>query len=529
MGIREILGVVDWEPVSAFLRTNYSMNDIEAKRRSDALERQEFYEGRGRPFMEKMIDRMFKSAKNRDRRKRVLDEANWNHVIARVVGDKATVYNEPAKRKATDPKYRAFLEAMNLDEIMRELNRLLVLHEDVWVQYRVRETYRRRFDSAGNPLTVKSQDNVESSVFERECIVDLVPPSLFWAIAAPGDPTQHIATLIDQAPPGNCKETDPHYRLWTDDETVLFDKGMRFLSVEAWPLGRMPGFIASMRPPNAKQRLLALSPASDLVAATKFAWFQAACLLKESASANKQTYVLGDTSSATMGQSGDTEDEAFLPEGVQVQALDRGMDTSIFRDNSDHAAERTATNHGVPPSLYNGADAVSGAQVSLRMIPLRMLRQMQVLVMRRVERNLGSIQSMVNRVDNPELAFSMDGWGIDFGEVQQPLTAMESLLVFDQERRLLLTDTIEEVRRRDPDIPSDEAAFELIRLRVQNEIKRVELTQKLQKLNGGTSSAPGDPTPAQNGQAGQAASQAEPSGPPQVEGYVPPRNPEVNW
>src|SRR5690606_5977585 len=107
------------------------------KRRADACERQEFYEGRGRRSMEQLIDRLFESPTNRLRRKRVLDEANWNQVIARVVQDKATVYSQPATRTASDRNYRAFLEVMNLDEIMRELNRLLVLHEDVWVQYRV--------------------------------------------------------------------------------------------------------------------------------------------------------------------------------------------------------------------------------------------------------------------------------------------------------------------------------------------------------------------------------------------------------
>ena len=140
-----------------------------------------------------------------------------------------------------------------------------------------------------------------------------------------------------------------------------------------------------------------------------------------------------------------------------------------------------------------------------RRTPLRELRSQQIPVMRRYERRLAEVQSMVNAIDLPAFAFGIDGWGIDFGEVQQPLTEQERDAVFEKRRQLLLTSTVEEERRRNPDLKDDGEAMERIRQRVTDEVMRVVLTQRLQQLNGGTSAVPGDPTPADNGAAGLAS------------------------
>jgi hypothetical protein len=229
MGLREILGVSTWDGVRDHLRTNYVLDDVETKRRTDAAERVEFYESRGEPYMEQMVERLFTDTENRRLRKDALRESKFNNVVARVVHEKATVYDEPAKRSAKDPRYAQFLKLIDMDAVMRELNRMLVLHEDVWVQYRVRMTERRLLDDNGTPR----KDENDIPIHELEPVVDLVPPSLFWAISAPRDPTLHVATLIDQRPRNsNAPKTDPHYRLWTDDETVLFDAELRPISVE---------------------------------------------------------------------------------------------------------------------------------------------------------------------------------------------------------------------------------------------------------------------------------------------------------
>lgn len=481
-----MIGVGSWDSARDWLKRNFVDNETERKRKADALERDEFFENRGDMYMERLVERAYADDDNRRLRKALIPVTKWNNVIFRIVDEKATVYSEPARRRiaADDERYQAFLELISLDEIMGELNRLLVLHEDVWVQYRVR-------DAGGG---------------RRAPAVDVTSPALFWAIHKPTDPTLHIATLLDQKPSYlDPKETDHHFRLWTPYETIALDGKLCIIDREFWPLGRMPGFVASTRPAAGKQRLLALSPFADVVAAHKGVWMQDILLFKESKSANKQTYVSGDTSQAAMGQQGDTESEVFLPDGVNVQAIDRGMELGQFRDNGDYIMERAGANHGLPPSVMHHRDSSSGAEVHLRRLPLRELRKKQIPVMRRTERELAEVQSLVNAIDFDEYAFDMEGWGVDFGEVQQPLTEQERDAVFEKRRKLRLRSTLEEELARNPDLRNDKAeAMERVKERIDDETKLLAKEHELQRMNGGLGSELGDNTPEQNGAEGRA-------------------------
>ena len=502
MGLREILGAegapVSWDTARDYLRTAYVDNDVEIKRRADALKRDEYYEGRGEPYMKKMLARLFSMEYVRKLREDVLSESKWDNVIARVVNEIATVYSEPAVRSigAADVGKR-FLELVHQDEAMRALDQKLELHEDVWVQYRVRQL----------------PDGT------REPVIDVVSPALFWAVSYPQDKTSLAAVLLEQAPPGNATSDAPHYRLWTDDETLVLDKELRLVSREAWPLGRMPGFICTLRPPSTKGRILALSPCADLVAAHEAVWFQNTTLFKESKSATKQTAYTGDMSGTPMGQPSDTEADLHLGEGVTATTLDRGMDQSQFRDNADHIRGRAGANHGLPPSVMDHHDASSGAEIHLRRIPLRELRKKRIPVLRAAERTLAVIQAGVNAVDLPEFPIPLENFGIDYGEIQEPLSAMDALQVYETERRLVLSDPIAQERERNPDLRSDAEAWKAITKRVLNQMALLEMTQEMSRMNGSSSSTPGDKTPEQNGADGQAAANGKgpPPTPPQPE------------
>jgi hypothetical protein len=327
--------------------------------------------------------------------------------------------------------------------------------------------------------------------------VDVTPPHLFSAVAHPSDPTMLVAIVIHQTPSSNGAPIHaPHYRVWSADETYQLDGAARMISstLEANPIGRLPGVLASTVPAMAKGRLLADDPGSDLVAAHLSVVFQNVLLLKESKSANRQNYLTGDTSAAVTGQAADTETDAQLPEGVSVQTVDRGMDLAQFRDNADHMLERAAANHGLPPSVLHHRDASSGAEIELRRIPIREIRKQQIMVMRRVERELAEVQSAINAIDRPDLAFSTEGWSIDFGEVQQPLTERERDEAFEKRRQLGLTDTVEEIMRRDPDLRTRAAAEEVLGDHIIAEESRVRTMQNLQRMNG-SASTPAIPEP----------------------------------
>lgn len=473
MGLRKILGDVnglppsDWTAVSRFIRDHYVKNNEEIARVASAKKRDDYFEGGGDINIVRLIEKAFSDQLTRKLRTDLVAWAKWNNVIRRVSHETATVYSEPAKRYIAngDESYQNFIEAVNLDAVMRELDQKLVYHEDVWIQYRVRQE-------------------------TREPVIDVVPPSKFWAICHPKDLTRLVAIVLDQCPQGGATESAAHYRVWSDDETYQLDAncGVIQTSYQPWPLGQLPGVLATIRPPSTKGKLLAGHPASDLVAAHETVWFQNVLLLKESKSANKQTYASGDTSAAAMGQSSDTERETFLPEGVSMTAIDRGMDLAQFRENADHILERAAANHGLPPSVLHQRDSSSGEEIHLRRIPIRENRRRRIPFLRRVERQLAKIQSAINANDLPEYAFNVDGWMVDFGEVQQPLTEPEQDAVFEHRRRLGLTDTLEEIRRRNPDIRTDEQAAEELRGHVQVETKRIEMMRTLMALSGAMNS-----------------------------------------
>lgn len=474
----ESLQTNNWDYVGQFLRDNYVKNGNEARRRNLAIKRDDLYENRGERAIIQLIETAFQSQLNKKLRKDLVEWAKWNNVVARVVREKAMVYSEPARRRITngDEVYQAFLDRVWQDDAMRELNRKLVLHEDVWVQYRVRAS-------------------------TREPVIDIISPAKFWAIAHPADPTLLVAIILDHTPQVMSKKsTDPHYRVWTTDETFMLDGDVRFIraTYEPWPLGRLPGILATTRQPTAKGQLLCVDASADLVAAAESVWFQNVLLLKESKSASKQTYFSGDVTDAPRGQVNDTETDQVLGEGVQAIAVDRGMDLSQYRDNADHILERVGANHGLPPSVLHHRDAASGAEIHLRRIPLRELRKQQIPPLRRVEHGLVELQSMVNAGDLPEFSFDPEGWTIDFGEIQQPLTEQEALDVFETARRLGLTDTIEEMMRRNPDLDEQAARIELTE-HVERETERVKAMKTLMSLSGSVNSSPDDSTP-DNGQ-----------------------------
>lgn len=465
MGIRETLGMgtaASWTYVGEYLRDHYIKNDNEKVRRDEAKKRDAYHEGGGDEHIKRFIYLAFEDPLVRKLRSDLVGQAKWDNVLRRVSQELATVYSQPATRRVAkdDEKYQEFLRLARQDAVMREVDKKLVYHEDVWIQYRVRKN-------------------------SKQPVLDVVTPSMFWAVASPTDQTDLLAIILDQTPPRVTRIT-PCYRVWTADETFMLDSECRVIvsTVEVNSIGRIPGVLASTTPASAKGQLLSEQPAADIVAAHESVWFQNVLLIKESKSASKATYASGDVSNASLGQSNDTEREVILPEGVTVQAVDRGMDLTQFRDNADHMRERTAANRGIPPALLNQREATSGAEAHMRMLPLLKLRAERILVLRDVERDIAAVQSTVNKNDLPEYAFDVEGWGVDFSEVTQPLTESEKDSVFRERRELGLTDTVEEIRRRNPDLQTDQEAVAVLARHIGVETERVQSMRELQAMSG---------------------------------------------
>ena len=473
MGIREILGMgspASWTYVGEHIRDCYIKNTDGMARRNEAQKRDAYYEGKGDEHIKRLIWLAFEDSLTRKLRGDLVGAAKWNNVLRRVARELGTVYNRPAKRRvggADTDVYRDLVRRTKMDAVMREVDRKLTIHGDLWIQYRVRaET--------------------------KEPVVDVVTPAMFWAVCHPQDQTQLIAIVLDQTPARVTRAT-PCFLVWTADESFQLDAECRVIisSLKANPLKRLPGVLASLRPASAKGQLLEECPAADLVAAHEMIWFQNVLLIKESKSANRQTYISGDTSSATMGQSSDTEREVFLPEGVSVTVVDRGMDLAQYRDTGTYAFEGAGANHGLPPSVLHQQDASSGEEINLRRIPIRELRDERILILRDVEAEVAEVQSLVNANDLPEMSFSVEEWGINFGEVQQPLTETERDAVFEKRRELGLTNTIAEIMERDPDL-DEKQATEALQANIDVETERIKYMRELQAASGAMGSSTAD-------------------------------------
>jgi hypothetical protein len=465
MGIRETLGMgslASWTYVGEYLRDQYIKNPDDVVRRDEARKRDLYHDGKGDEFIKRMIWVAFEDNLTRKLRGDLVAFAKWDNVLRRISQELATVYSQPATRKVADDdgKYQEFLRRVNQDAVLREADKKLAYHEDVWIQYRVRK------------------DTLEP-------VLDVVSPAMFWAVCTPGDRTELLAIVLDQTP-ARVNAATPCYRVWTKDETFQLDNRCRVIvsSVEPNALGRLPGVLASMVPASAKGQLMTDRPAADLVAAHESVWFQNVLLVKESKSANKQTYLSGDTSSATMGQSSDTEREILLPEGVVVNTVDRGMDLTQFRDNANHMRERTAANRGIPPTVMDHKDASSGAEAEMRMQPLLKIRGERILIMRNVERDIAEVQSIVNANDLPEFAFDTEGWTVDFSEVASPLSETEKDAVFEKRRQLGLTNTLDELIRRNPDLATHEVAMKALDANIKVETARIAMMKDMLAMSG---------------------------------------------
>lgn len=489
MGLRESLGFTSsdaaWESVSDHLKRFYINNEDEQSRRKAASLRAELYRDGGIDKLKQIIRLVFGDAQVRHVREVWAQWARFDNALRRIVNELSTVYSDPAVRRVedelSDERYQDLQRVTRLDALMRRANRWLNLHNDVLVWFRVRENLRG----------------------EREPIVDVLAPHAFYAVSDPMDPTRLIAIIIDQTPQTmNVSPADPHFVVWTDEESLKLDKSGRVLveTVEPNKFGRMPGMLLHRDPPE--MALLDSKTGDDLVNAHLSASFVNVLLLKEARTVNRQVAFGGDLSTTATGQAQDTGADLMLGDGVTVQTVDRSVDLRQYRETADHIIERAASNHGIPPSILRHEGAASALEIELRRIGLRERRNEQILVFRPAERTFAEIMSLVVASDDPAHAFRTDGWSIDFGQVELPRDPMTKLNFREKQRRLGLANTLEFIMEDNPDLDVEQALRKL-ELNIDIEVKRNELMRPLMEMNGSASQGVDDArTPEENGESG---------------------------
>jgi hypothetical protein len=441
------------------------LSDAEVARKDAAKLRERLYHTAAVDDMTDYIKQAFDDPEVIDKRQAWAEKAQANNLIRRIVDEKSMLYLRPAIRKVDgDENNTRFdkLQRLTFQNIaMREASRKLNLHNDVLLQFRVR---------------------IDGDL--RVPVIDVIHPGQFTAVGHPLDPTLLVALVIEWTREG-ARPEDPHYRVVTHEEDFWLDGHARVIgqSFADAEYERMNFLLLSAVPPTIRGKLLDGKTGSDLVNAHFGAWFQGVLLLKESKSINNQIAFAGDLSTTPTGQSQDSEQDLILGEGVTPTTINRGIDLAQYRDTADYFEERAAGNHGIPPSILRHQGATSGHEIELRMLPLAILREMQIEVFRPAERMLAEIQSMVIAEEMPQLAFSTEGFHVDFADIRIPRSAREATEVFIADRKAGLTDTVEEIIRRNPDLTEEQAEQEQFEHIMRETVRNVAM-RPLKEVSG---------------------------------------------
>jgi len=447
------------EELTKYLQAHYKTDGEKDRNARHAL-RDELYRDGGDGFMSGLIDKLFKDPTVRELRKSFIPFARFNNALKRLVNEMATTHSEPAKRMVGDDgeneKYQSALEAVLIDEQMLQVSRLLNLHRSLLVGFRVRKL------------------GYETDA-PREPVLDIVTPSNVRAITHPNDESRVVAWLVRV-----CHKTarssgnEPKWTLWSDHESLQLRDDLSVIgdSHQIHDLGVCPWVPVTLGPPSAG--FWPGSEGEDMVAGHLAIWLQNIFLMKESKSATKQTMIQGDGTAMSRGQAADSEVPNELADGQSATTVDMSMDLSMFRDTADHVLSHLAQNYGMSPALISHQGVQSAEARELMRMPLKEIRRQQQIPMRRFERQLAIVMSMVLAVDHPELAFGIDGWRIEFAEAETPLDPMSEMMLFEKRDSKGLDNAVLYLQRRHPGL-TVEGALDMIanNVLVKTEIQRL--------------------------------------------------------
>ena len=425
--------------------------------------RDELYRDGGVAHMETVIDAVFTDPDVRRLRKDFVKYARFNNALKRIVNELSTVYAEPATRSvAADEPYQSVLDEVRIDEVMFQVGRLLNLHRSLLVGFRVKD----RVDAEPVP------------------VVDIASPAHVRAILHPNDASEVVGWLVANSyRPARHTLDVPAWTLWSTHERFHLRSDLSVIpgSHVVHEMGVCPWVPVTLGPPGAG--FWPGEEGEDLVAAHLAIWLSNVFGLKEMKSATKQAVISGDTTSTARGQAADSEVPIELGDGAAVSTLDGSMDLSMFRETSDHILTSAALNYGMSPGLVNHQGTQSAEARELMRVPLRELRLQQQVPLRRFEERFAKVMSAVLAKDLPSRSFSPDGWRIEFGEAQTPLSGSQEMDLFLKQRQAGIDNTAAFIQRRRPGMTLEQAESVMAE-NIIVELKRNELMRPLMQISG---------------------------------------------
>ncbi len=417
-----------WHPVAS---------KSESQRRQDMRQRLDLYKDRGRPHLEATLDRLFKNTKVRELRKEMLELAEFQNLIKRIIREISTVYSEPAARTVGkgNKAFQKLVADVSYDRQMRKVNRLGNLCNNVLVWPDI--------DPLGKPT------------------LRVITPDKFVAIPHPNDPLLPVAYIVDQCRSG-AAPTAPHYMGMSDTEYFWLDKDWRLVRTADYPTGMyqhgydaLPALLWSYEEPD--ETLLDSTSGRDMVSAQLAVALINVMMIKHQKSGAKIPYASGDTSNLARGQAMDEENIIELGEGVTLNTLDLGADPNSYINACRAVIKQIAANRGIPESVFDlSYSASSGFEIELKRVGLREIRREQILNFRPFEKKLAELWSKV--LVGTEWAFDLTKWSIDFGDLETPQDPQAKLAYWEKLEEMGLVNAVQMYMELNPEATPEEAA-----------------------------------------------------------------------
>ena len=458
------------DELTKHLREQYIFSQSEESRQTAAAERLDLYHDRGGYQIRRIADEIFRNAKVRQWRRKFIDLAMFQNLTKRIIREVSAVYSEPATRRVatTVEQYKELQRVTQQDRCFRRLNQYVNLLNECFLWFDVDQ-------------------------FSRRPRIRVVTPDRFWAVCHPMDPTHLVAVIIRQTPLVERPSDDmAHYLVLAPGEFFRLDGRGRMMEGTRTALGidGLPGVLVHRALPE--DRLLDMDTGGDLISAHHSIALINTMLLKQQKSGTKQAVAQGDLADMATDQAMDEEHLLQVPDGVTVSVLDMGADPANYTNAARYVIKSIAANWGMPESVFDlSYQASSGFEIELKRTALREIRRDQILDLRPVEREFAEVQSAVLDAAAHELRFKMDGWRIDFGEIEAPRDPMQRLAYFEKRRQLGLTNTLEMIMLENPEFDEAEALETLIS-NVQVESRRVEMMRALNIDTSATTEDPGE-------------------------------------
>lgn len=442
--------------------------------------------------MKARIDRWFEHETTKTRIKRMVDDSRFSNITRRIVTEKSTVYAEPATRSVGGPnenqkKYAELIEAMCLDEENEHICQKYNLHRAIIVGPRVR--WSQGVPGQGEP----------------EVVLDCHSAATARPVMHPNDNTLVVAWLT-RCERRSVRGAFDRPTAWLMTDAVAWEE----LDEDFTPIPgthREHGFgfipwIALTTASKAQPDFWPGEEGEDVTSGHLVGWLFNCLMTKETKAATRQPVISGDTSAMAREQALDSVGVLEAPEGTSITTVEIGTDIESFIKADDHQLERLANNHGMSLEAIKQQGAQSADARELALAPIRERRKKQVKVFRRYERTLAVMVAVVTAKLAPALTYDPVDWQMNFGEPQVVLSKKERLEIFEKERTLGLDNTVDFLRREDPDL-TPEMAWKKILRNIDVETERVTAMRDLQAVSGSMGEAMPDPNaPSDNPQSG---------------------------